>query len=93
MELMDGLEGLPGGFVDEQAHMPGSVVVVIWRRSTLPIARLRSIWLVSLLFIGRVVIDYMDRNECDPAGLGSLDRNAFAKGMWLIDEELRALKA
>ncbi|KAI0064522.1 hypothetical protein BV25DRAFT_1914236 [Artomyces pyxidatus] len=27
--------------------------------------------------------------ECDPGGLGSLDREAFARGMWRIDEELR----
>lgn len=27
--------------------------------------------------------------ECDPSGLGSLDREAFARGMWRIDEELR----
>lgn len=27
--------------------------------------------------------------ECDPNGTGSLDRDAFVKGMWRIDEELR----
>ncbi|KAF7295485.1 hypothetical protein MIND_01088400 [Mycena indigotica] len=27
--------------------------------------------------------------ECDPQGTGSLDRDAFARGMWRIDEELR----
>ncbi|KAI0345217.1 hypothetical protein BDW22DRAFT_1482439 [Trametopsis cervina] len=27
--------------------------------------------------------------ECDPAGRGSLDREAFVKGMWRVDEELR----
>ncbi|KAH8099542.1 hypothetical protein BXZ70DRAFT_1078252 [Cristinia sonorae] len=27
--------------------------------------------------------------ECDPTGTGSLDRAAFVKGMWRIDEELR----
>ncbi|KAI0077120.1 hypothetical protein K474DRAFT_1121949 [Panus rudis PR-1116 ss-1] len=27
--------------------------------------------------------------ECDPDDLGSLDREAFIKGMWRIDEELR----
>jgi hypothetical protein len=30
-----------------------------------------------------------DRNECDPDGTGSLDRDAFARGMARIDEELR----
>jgi hypothetical protein len=29
------------------------------------------------------------RNECDPDGTGSLDRDAFARGMAQIDEELR----
>ena len=29
------------------------------------------------------------RKECDTAGRGSLDREAFVKGMWRIDEELR----
>jgi hypothetical protein len=29
------------------------------------------------------------RNECDPEGTGSLDRDAFARGMARIDEELR----
>lgn len=27
--------------------------------------------------------------ECDPDGTGSLDREAFVKGMWRIDEDLR----
>ncbi|KIJ35711.1 hypothetical protein M422DRAFT_87191, partial [Sphaerobolus stellatus SS14] len=29
-------------------------------------------------------------NECDPDGVGSLDREGFARGMWRIDEALRA---
>jgi len=29
------------------------------------------------------------RNECDPDGTGSLDRDTFARGMVRIDEELR----
>ncbi|KAF9246402.1 hypothetical protein BU15DRAFT_58464 [Melanogaster broomeanus] len=28
-------------------------------------------------------------NDCDPQAIGSLDRDAFVKGMWRIDEELR----
>ncbi|KAF9227784.1 hypothetical protein BS17DRAFT_746573 [Gyrodon lividus] len=28
-------------------------------------------------------------NDCDPQATGSLDRDAFVKGMWRIDEELR----
>ncbi|KAJ7438470.1 hypothetical protein FB451DRAFT_1570235 [Mycena latifolia] len=28
-------------------------------------------------------------SECDPARSGALDRDAFARGMWRIDEELR----
>ncbi|PCH37914.1 hypothetical protein WOLCODRAFT_161150 [Wolfiporia cocos MD-104 SS10] len=28
-------------------------------------------------------------SECDPRGVGTLDREAFVKGMWRIDEELR----
>ena len=31
----------------------------------------------------------LGRNECDTAGTGSLNREAFIKGMWRIDEELR----
>ncbi|KAL4244796.1 hypothetical protein ABKN59_001460 [Abortiporus biennis] len=27
--------------------------------------------------------------ECDPNGIGSLDKSSFCKGMWRIDEELR----
>ncbi|KAI0687175.1 hypothetical protein BC835DRAFT_1241636, partial [Cytidiella melzeri] len=30
--------------------------------------------------------------ECDTARRGSLDREAFVKGMWRIDEELRKAK-
>ena len=29
------------------------------------------------------------RDECDSGGIGSLNRDAFVKGMWRIDEELR----
>ncbi|KAF8590037.1 hypothetical protein K439DRAFT_1628247 [Ramaria rubella] len=29
-------------------------------------------------------------NECDPTSVGSLDRDAFARGMWRIDEALKA---
>jgi hypothetical protein len=29
------------------------------------------------------------RNECDPDDTGSLDREAFVRGMGRIDEELR----
>ena len=32
---------------------------------------------------------FVFRDECDPEGLGSLDRDAFAQGMTRIDEELR----
>ncbi|KAJ6624498.1 hypothetical protein B0H10DRAFT_2006197 [Mycena sp. CBHHK59/15] len=28
-------------------------------------------------------------NDCDPGRMGALDRDAFARGMWRIDEELR----
>ncbi|KAF5380878.1 hypothetical protein D9615_004125 [Tricholomella constricta] len=31
-------------------------------------------------------------NECDPSGTGSLTRDAFVKGMWRIDEELRRVQ-
>jgi hypothetical protein len=32
---------------------------------------------------------FVCRNVCDPDGTGSLDRDAFVRGMARIDEELR----
>lgn len=29
-----------------------------------------------------------NRSDCDPAGNGYIDREAFVQGMWRIDEEL-----
>jgi hypothetical protein len=44
-----------------------------------------------LFFFGRSIDESLVRfrDECDPEGLGSLDRDAFAQGMTRIDEELR----
>lgn len=33
------------------------------------------------------------RDECDPIGHGALSLDAFVKGMWRIDEELRRAQA
>ncbi|KAH9001005.1 hypothetical protein EDB92DRAFT_1938779 [Lactarius akahatsu] len=46
----------------------------------------RKIWLKSGLEPQRLRDIW---NECDPEGLGSIDRDAFAQGMTRIDEELR----
>jgi hypothetical protein len=46
----------------------------------------KFIWNASKLEKGKLKAIW---NECDPAGRGSLDRGAFVKGMWRIDEELR----
>ncbi|KAI8989807.1 hypothetical protein BD414DRAFT_460000 [Trametes punicea] len=66
------------GSVDEEVNseerLDGAVVRAIWKLSRLKRETLRLIWSVM---------------ECDPAGTGSLDRDAFVKGMWRIDEELR----
>ncbi|KAI0293549.1 hypothetical protein BC826DRAFT_1097619 [Russula brevipes] len=46
----------------------------------------RAIWFKSCLEHQRLRDIW---NECDPDGAGSLDRDAFARGMGRIDEELR----
>ena len=46
--------------------------------------RLRDAETISMFFFFCI-----GRNECDPDGTGSLDRDAFARGMVRIDEELR----
>ncbi|KAF5387565.1 hypothetical protein D9757_006529 [Collybiopsis confluens] len=53
-------------------RLPGPMVCVIWNKSQLGKAKLRTIWL-----------------ESDPSHTGSLDKEAFVKGMWRIDTELR----
>ncbi|KDQ17910.1 hypothetical protein BOTBODRAFT_104822 [Botryobasidium botryosum FD-172 SS1] len=47
---------------------------MIWSCSKLDRGLLRAIWY---------------EEECDLEKRGSLDREAFARGMWRIDEELR----
>ncbi|GAA5863923.1 hypothetical protein JCM1840_005823 [Sporobolomyces johnsonii] len=54
--------------------LEGAVVKGLWERSRLPQAFLRKTW--------------TDTVEGNPTST-SLDREAFARGMWLIDEELR----
>jgi len=46
----------------------------------------KIIWGASKLERGKLKAIW---NECDPGRHGSLDRDAFVKGMWRIDEELR----
>ncbi|EIW60229.1 uncharacterized protein TRAVEDRAFT_57554 [Trametes versicolor FP-101664 SS1] len=46
----------------------------------------RAIWKLSRLKRETLRVIWI---ECDPSGTGSLDRDAFVKGMWRIDEELR----
>ncbi|KAI9065416.1 hypothetical protein FKP32DRAFT_1624132 [Trametes sanguinea] len=46
----------------------------------------RAIWKLSRLRRETLRVIW---TECDPAGTGSLDKDAFVKGMWRIDEELR----
>jgi len=60
--------------VPADARLHGGVVRRIWALSRLGVARLGEIW-----------------DECvDPAHVREgLDRGAFARGMWRIDEELR----
>jgi len=48
--------------------------------------RVKLIWCASKLGKGKLKAIW---DECDSAGRGSLDRDAFVKGMWRIDEELR----
>lgn len=46
----------------------------------------KMIWSCSKLDRGLLRLIW---EECDPDKRGSLDREAFARGMWRIDEELR----
>ncbi|KAG2157502.1 hypothetical protein DEU56DRAFT_764962 [Suillus clintonianus] len=46
----------------------------------------RLIWSASKLDRGKLRDIW---NDCDPSSTGFLDREAFVKGMWRIDEELR----
>ncbi|KAH7909917.1 hypothetical protein BJ138DRAFT_1088641 [Hygrophoropsis aurantiaca] len=46
----------------------------------------RLIWSASKLDRGKLRDIW---NDCDPQASGALDRDAFVKGMWRIDEELR----
>ncbi|GLB34768.1 hypothetical protein LshimejAT787_0203330 [Lyophyllum shimeji] len=47
---------------------------------------IKTIWRRSRLGRTRLMEIW---NECDPGGTGALTRDAFVKGMWRIDEELR----
>ena len=70
-------------------RLDGTVIKQIWSCSKLSRRRLREIWWVLFRWSSHPRVDKDCRNECDPGGLGSLERKAFTKGMWLIDEELR----
>ncbi|KAJ3756899.1 hypothetical protein EV360DRAFT_27601, partial [Lentinula raphanica] len=58
----------------ELNRLPGLVVRTIWIKSRLSKDKLGAIWLGL---------------ECDPYHTGWLDREAFIKGMWRIDTELK----
>ena len=94
----------PGPALSEpgpEARLDGRLVREIWVRSRLEPQRLRGIWCVSLSSSSSSVINLAAltrllrlsfRNECDPDGTGSLDRDAFVRGMTRIDEELRRVQ-
>ncbi|KAJ7074140.1 hypothetical protein C8F01DRAFT_1242410 [Mycena amicta] len=52
----------------------------------LPAAVVRAVWCRSRLPVQILSSIWSD---CDPLRTGALDREAFARGMWRIDEELR----
>lgn len=89
--------------VEKDARLEGKVVRMIWQKSKLEKTRLRDIWCVcrSLLLTtsiyclaGILTANSFSRTECDTHSQGSLDRQAFALGMWRIDCELdKAQKA
>lgn len=82
--------------VDRDARLEGSVVKMIWMKSRLEKSVLRTIWYgAPLPHTLELLLTYtLDRMECDPTAKGSLDREAFALGMWRIDTELeKALEA
>lgn len=82
--------------VDRDARLEGSVVKMIWTKSRLEKSVLRNIWYgSSILHTFELLLTHtLYRMECDPTAKGSLDREAFALGMWRIDTELeKALKA
>ncbi|KAI0672829.1 hypothetical protein C8Q78DRAFT_1021599 [Trametes maxima] len=64
----------------------GSVDEEVGAEEQLDGAVVRAIWKLSRLKRDTLRVIWL---ECDPAGTGSLDRDAFVKGMWRIDEELR----
>lgn len=35
------------------------------------------------------VLDLCCRGACDPEAVGSVEKDGFCRGLWLIDEELR----
>ena len=65
--------------------------------SRLESQHLRDIWCVSSPIASYILKSFspvnflfcIGRNECDPDCTGSLDRDAFARGMVQLDEELR----
>lgn len=64
-------------------------VKLIWGTSKLEKGKLKAIW--SVISDGFIPLSthISLRSECDATKRGSLDRDAFVKGMWRIDEELR----
>lgn len=80
-----------GGGGGEQ-RLEGAVVRGVWMRSRLERELLRGIWCVQLGDGGAPKLTLglcFCRGACDSKGLGSVDKDEFCKGLWLIDEELR----
>lgn len=79
--------------IDEEVgpdeRLGGRVVARIWQTSRLERVKLQSIWCVVSACRWCLTLIVALRRDCDAAGRGSLDRDAFVKGMWRIDEELR----
>ncbi|KAJ7085756.1 hypothetical protein B0H15DRAFT_1023349 [Mycena belliarum] len=59
-------------------------------RDALPGPVVRVLWCRSRLPLSMLSAIW---TECDPLRTGALDRDAFARGMWRIDEELRRVAA
>lgn len=86
---------LTGIDIDDSNELPhniglsGPIVKSVWKCSKLPNSFLREIWCDLQLLSFELTLMSLYRNECDPNHTGSLNKDAFALGMWRIDEALR----
>ena len=69
-------------------RMSGAMVKSIWLCAKLPKGTLRQIWQDFLYLSCGICSNGTIRAGCDPDKAGSLDRDAFVRGMWAIDSEL-----